>query len=1068
MRMDGLRNRWLPTPKEASLRTEKFCWAAIIVLLLSQAIGQAQSTNGTISGTVKDATGAVLPGTKVVLLNQETGISRTVQADAAGHYSAPSLSLGNYQVTGSLEGFQTEVRKGIVLTVGRQAIVNFELAVGAVTETVEVTGEAPLVETTSSSLGALVDDRTIRDLPLNGRSYEQLALLQPGVIKLGGGTTKDPMQYGSGARFSVAGGRSDTNSFLMDGTDIVGATNSVSGGASGMNMGVDTIREFKILTNSFAAEYGRSAGAIITAVTRSGTNSLHGSGFEFLRNSRLDARNFFDPGKTPPFRRNQFGGTVGGPIRRDKTFFFGGYEGLREGLATTGSAFVPSLNVRRGILPSQTVTVDPKVAPFLNLYPPPNGRDFGDGTAEFLSAPLVVTRDYSFMGRVDHQLNESTSIFGRYQFDDDGLTIPGNIPTFESLNAGRRQYATIQANSVLSPTVLNHFHFAFNRTIANEDTLPTEALGPQFSFVPGLPMGLVQIGAAEGIGATRSISNLGTSGTVPRDVHYNLWEWADDVSYIKGSHSLKTGLNIKRMQANMCMNTNLRGVYTFPTLDRLVTNQASQLAVVGVGQDACRGYRQTFGAAYVQDDFSVTPRLTLNLGFRWEAVTDPTEANGRVSNIIRPTDPELTILGSFFKVGKKNFEPRVGFAWRLNESGTTVLRVGGGIFHNHTLPSAYAVNVSKLPPFFTNLIALNPAFPDGVGAARAGGAAPALFTMAVNQKELAKYQHNLSIQQELGNNTVVELAYAGAKTDHIIRFTEQNSPIPTILPDGRKCFNFISGGNQNPLCPNGATARHNRNFANIRIQSSDTNAFYSSFTVTLRRQISSGFRYQAFYTWSRATDTISGVATGDERRSAATSLDADDWKRDWGLSSFDARHNFVFNLNYPLPLQFDSKALRAVLGGWEVSSIGTFTSGQPFTVRLGGNASRNQDALAPDRPDLKPGANNNPVLGGADRYFDPTVFSLPAPGTYGNVGRNTIIGPGVANLDLSLIKSFPFREGGAVQFRAEFFNIFNHANFGLPAPVALEISGAIRGSAGRIIDTVTASRQIQFGLKISF
>ena len=1035
-------------------------------------LASSQATDGTMSGTVSDSSGAVLPGAEVVILNEETGLSRTVRTDAAGRYSAPALSLGRYRITASLSGFQTEIRSGIQMTVGRQAVVNFALAVGAVTESVEVTGEAPLVEATTSGLGGLVDDRTIRDLPLNGRSFEQLALLESVVVRMGGGTAKDLLQYGSGVRFSVAGGRSDTNSFLLDGTDIAGQSNGVPGGASGTNAGVDMLREFRILTNSYAAEYGRSAGSVTTAVTRSGTNSLHGSVFEFLRNSALDARNFFDSqdldgdghADVPPFRRNQFGGTIGGPIQQDKTFFFGGYEGLREGLATTGSAFVPTLAVRRGILPTQTISVDPKVAPFLDLYPAPNGRDFGDGTAEFLSAPLVVTRDDTFLVRVDHQLSDSHSLFARYQFDDDGVTVPGNIPTFEDVQEGRRQYSTVQFNSVLSPTLLNHFHFAFNRTVAITDTLPTVELGPEFSFAPGLPIGVIQIGAAEGISSTRAVSNLGTSGTAPRDAHYNLWEWADDVTYIKGAHSLKTGFVIRRMQDNTCMNTSLRGVYTFSSLDSLITNRPSRLAIVGVGQDACRGYRQSISGAYIQDDYTVIPRLTLNLGFRWEATTDPTESTGRISNIIRPTDPEVSLLGSFFKVGKKNFEPRVGFAWQLNDAGTSVLRAGGGIFHNHILPSTYAVNVGKLPPFFTNLNANNPDFPDGVAAARASGV-PALFTMDVNQKALTKYQYNLSIQHEVAANTMVEVAYAGAKSAHIIRFGEYNSPIPTYLSDGSKCFNY-SGGN--PLCPNGATTRHNRNFSNIRQQTSDTNAFYSSLTFKLRRQSPSGLRYQASYTWSRATDTISGVATGDERRSGATSLDVDDWQRDWGLSSFDARHNFVFNVNYPIPLQFNSTALSAVLGGWEVSSIGTFTTGQPLTVRLGGNHSANQDALAPDRPNLNPGANNNPVLGGPDRYFDPTVFSLPARGTLGNLGRNTVIGPGFANLDFSLFKSFPLGEAKSVQFRSEFFNIFNRANFGLPTPVALETSGALRGNAGRITETVTTSRQIQFGLKVIF
>ena len=1051
-------------------------------------MGLAQVTTGTISGTVKDSTGAVLPGTKVVVLNQETGIARTVQADAAGHYSAPSLGLGNYQVTAGLEGFQTEVHKGIVLTVGREAIVDFQLSVGAMTQTVEVTGEAPLVESTTSSLGSLVDDRTIRDLPLNGRSFDQLALLQPGVIAMGGGTVNNSFLYGTGRRFSVAGGRSDTNGFLLDGTDINDHSNSTPGGAGGTNMGVDTIGEFKILTNAFSAEYGRAAGAITSAVTRSGTNEFHGSAFEFIRNSRLDARNFFDAGSSPPpFKRNQFGGVWGGPIQKDKTFFFTGYEGLRQGLGTTRISTVPALAARQGFLPGGVVVpVNPSVVPFLGLYPPPNGRDFGDGTAEFSYAPTVVTNQDYFLGRVDHQLNEKTSVFGRYSFDNDGVNSPDQLPGFATITKGRRQYSTIQANSVLSPTVLNHFHFAYNRSYQIIDDLPTISLGPQFSFIPGLPIGAINVGGAvvgAAAGAGRTLTTIGTNNSTPRMYAYNLFEWGDDFSVIKGKHSLKSGVNIRRLRENTSGNTSLKGQYTFTTFNNLLTAQPSNLQAVAVGQNAYRGFRQTMEGVYVQDDVSVSSRLTLNLGLRWEATTDPTEVNGMISNLLSPSDPQATILGRFFSIGKKNLDPRVGFAWRLNESGKTVLRAGAGIFHNHVLPYVYALNVSKIPPFYSLLSASNPSFPNGYQQLGTGGR-PQIFTVASRVKELAKYQYNLSIQQQIAKDTVVEVAYVGSKANHIFRFGEQNTPVPTLLPDGRKCFNFISGGNPNPLCPNGATARQNPNFDTIRVFYSDANSLYNGVTITLKQKSFSGVQYQVFYTFSKAMDTISSTAGGDSTRDAPDSLDPGDPGRDWGPSDFNAKHNLVFSFTYPLPLQVQSKALGAVLGGWSINGIGTFTTGQPFTLRLPLNQSRNGDLLNPDRPDLKPGANNNPIEGRSagcggvipagqklrtpDRWYDPCGFQLPLAGTYGNLGRNTVIGPGVANLDLSIEKSFPLRENTDVAFRAEFFNIINHANFGLPNTAAVTAAGLPNASAGRITGTLNSSRQIQFGLKISF
>ena len=517
---------------------------------------------------------------------------------------------------------------------------------------------------------------------------------------------------------------------------------------------------------------------------------------------------------------------------------------------------------------------------------------------------------------------------------------------------------------------------------------------------------------------------------------------------------MKAGAVIRRIRDNTSQNTNLRGSYTFNTFNALLAGQPASFQAVQVGEDAYRGLRQTMAAVYGQDDINLTSRVTLNIGLRWDAVTDPTEANGKMSNLLHPLDPQLTVLGRFFDIGKKTFEPRAGFAWRLNERGTTVLRAGGGVFHNHTLPVVYALQVNKLPPFYNLFIANNPTFPDGYTALIAGGLAR-LIIINPTVKELAKDQYNVSIEQQMFKDMVIEVAYVGSKANHVYRFRESNTPVPVTLPDGQKFF------------PVGAP-RANPVFDSIRVMTSDTNAIFNGLTITVKKKSSTGLQYQAFYTYSKAMDAISGVATGDQSRDAATSLDPTNWKRDWGPSVFDARHNFVFNFTYPLPFRFSSRMVTAALGGWNLKSIGTFTAGQPFTPHLATNNSRNGDILAPDRPNLKPGANDNPVLGGPDRYYDPSVFALPLPGTYGNLGRNTIIGPGVANLDLSIEKNFKVRESKELQFRAELFNVMNHPNFDLPNTSALTAAGAPNSSAGRVTRTVTTSRQIQFGLKLNF
>jgi carboxypeptidase family protein/TonB-dependent receptor-like protein len=1052
-----------------------------LLVFLSGGITKAQVTTGTISGTVKDSSGAVLPGAKVVVLNEETGISRTVAADAAGRYSAMSLSLGNYRVTGTLEGFQTEVRIGILLTVGREAVVDLSLAVGAVTQTVEVKGEAPLVESTTASLGSLVDDRTIRALPLNGRSYDQLALLQPGVILTSPGIIAGSVfLYGTGKRFSVGGQRSGSNSFLLDGTDINDQANGTPGGAAGTNLGVDTIREFKIFTNSFKAEYGHSSGSVVTAVTRSGTNTLHGTAFEYIRNSALDARNFFDVTSSPPsFKRNQFGGVLGGPIKKDKTFIFGGYEGLRQGLGTTLIATVPTLLARQGILPTGTVQVNPASVPFLNLYPLPNGRDFGDGTGEFLSSPTIVTNEDNFMVRVDHQLNDKTGIFGRYTFDNDSLNNPLSIPPQVILLASRRQYTTLQANSILSPKALNNFRSAFNRTHSIADQLFIPDPGPQVDFIPGQLLGTLQIGAINNAGS-RAITALGAAnGQGAFAWAYNIFEWGDDFSYVTGKHSLKTGADIQRIQDNTKQTQQLRGTYTFTTFNDFLAGRPANLqASSPLGITPYWGLRQTLYAVYGQDDYTVNSRLTLNLGLRWETTTDPIAVNGQMAILPSPAATNTVISDRFFSIGKKNFEPRVGLAWRLNASGKTVLRAGGGIYHNQILPALYSSQAS-IPPFFGTLSATNPPFPNGYQILKPGAALINLKAMPPVDKVPVNDQYNVSLQQEIFRNTVVQVAYAGDHSNHLFGDREADTAIPTICP-AAPCPAGLPGGTK--YFPAGAP-RLNPAWAGIRLYSFNSNSVYNSVTVTLRRQSSSGFVGQIFYTFSKAMDEGSNGTTSDSVRSPSALLDPANRARDWGLSEFDSRHAVVANFSYPVPFRAGSNALGAVVNGWTLDGIGTFTAGLPFTARLAAAVSRDLSTQFSERPDLKPGASQNPnsgtsagcpgfpagtKLGGPGNFYDPCSFSLPLAGTYGNLGRNTIIGPGVADVDLALEKNFKLREKVNVTFRAELFNIMNHANLGLPNTTPLAAGGAASPSAGRITYTTTSARQLQFALRINF
>ncbi|OFW36409.1 MAG: hypothetical protein A3J28_07105 [Acidobacteria bacterium RIFCSPLOWO2_12_FULL_60_22] len=1045
----------------------------LLGLILYGQLAWAQVNTATISGTVRDQSGAVLPGANVVIQNQDTGISRTVTTNTAGRYSAAALGLGNYQVTAQVQGFQSQARSGVVLTVGREAVVDFTLTVGAVTQTVEVSGEAPLVELTNANLGGLVDDRTIRDLPLNGRSYDQLALLQPGIVQYG--TAGGSFNGGSGNnKFSAAGNRSYSNSFLLDGTDINDSSNQTPGGSSGTNLGVDTIREFKIVTNTFSAEYGRASGAVVSAVTRSGTNELHGSVFEFLRNSALDARNFFDVDEHPPFRRNQFGGVLGGPIQRDQTFFFAGYEGLRQALSTTTFALVPTPAVRNGLLPDgRVIQVAEVIKPYLNLWPEPNHGIFKDPATgrdtfvgEYVAAPNAITRDDYFMGRVDHQLTAATNLFGRYSFDDDSTDSPRPTGTFTNVNIARRQYVTLQGNTVFTPTLLNAFRFALNRAAQFQDDVPTDENGKTLSFIPGQPTGLIEIGENSGIG---TLTNVGASSTTPRFWVYNLWEWGDDLTYVQGKHTLKWGGVARRIQSNNNVQTDVRGGYVFPTVEALLLARPSQYSGTPLGEDGYKGIRQTMFGFYGQDDFKVNQRLTLNLGLRWEMITDPTEVNHKVSNLLHWNDPEVTAypnLKAFFETGKKNFQPRFGFAWQMDERASRVLRAGFGMYHDLLVPFYFNQQTSKYPPFYHRArirpTASRPVpFPNAAAIIQSGD------IPLVQMEPLAPFLHsptkfnfNLSLQQQFGGRGVVEVAYVGSQARHIMRYYQINSPFYQIV-NGQK------------FRPN--TVRRNPNFDRVRLKSTDSNSHYNGLQFKVARTSTSGTQFQVTYTFSKVMDQQGGLLTADNgQRDGSTTMDPEDTTRDWGRAAHDATHNFTANFTYPVPFRFTSRAASLALGGWEITGIARLMAGQPLTPQLSFDNSRTGDSGAGDRPDLVPGKSQNPILGTPDRWYDPTAFSRPTPGTYGNLGRNTVIGPGLANFDLSLFKRFNVTENANVQFRAELFNVFNHANFGLPnaAPIVQAASDprgwSYNPSGGRVSDTVGTNRQIQFGLKFVF
>lgn len=1041
-----------------SYKTDRRSWFLLVIFLLATSAAPAQQTQATISGTVRDESSGVVPGATVTITHVETGISRTVISDEAGRYAAPQLSLGEYRVQAELQGFQAVVHTGIRLTMGREAVIDLTLKVGEITNKIEVTGEAPLVERTTATLSGLVDEKQVKELPLNGRDYMQLARNQQGVQWYRSSVSSQTT--GIGVRISVGGGRDNQNAFLMDGTDINDSSNSTPGGAGGSSLGVETIREFQILTNAYSAEFGRNSGGVINIVTRAGTNEFHGTLYEFLRNSSLDAKNFFDPlnTKIPAYKRNQFGAMVTGPIRQEKTFFMANYEGLRERLGLSRVVRVPGANARLGRLPSGQVPVSDLVKPFLALLPLPNGQSFSDGTGEYLSSPTQPLNQYLLVGRIDHRLSDKDTLFGRYTRDISDRTTPDGHGLLNSDFVVRNQYVTLEEQHVVSPRLLNTVRFGFSRSLSSAFNENIGTIDPSLASIPG---GLIAAISVSGI------TGFGTNSLIPRTFVTNTFDIQHHMNWSVGRHAIKFGENAKRFQDNDVYSRSRNGNFTFLSLADFLQDKASTVEIEAPGTDDIRGVRQSLYGFYVQDDFKPTSRLSVNMGLRYEFITVPWEVNGKSANVRKVLDPTWTIGPIFANPSLKNFGPRLGIAWDPFGNGKTSVRLGAGIFYDQCV-SAYTTQIISLsPPFFINANIANPPFPNVLPAiGKASGAIRVLAT-DYNLGNPRRAQYNLSIQRELTAGLVFNAGYVGSQSRQQLNLIDEaNTAYGTYLPDGRKFFNQSPA----PRLP-----RRNPNFQNINFRATGGNSSFNSMQLGLNKRYSSGALLQFSYTYSK------NLSFGDILRAATSDnngdniVDPDRWDR--GPSEFDIRHNVV--VNYVLELPFGpgkrwrtnmSGVEAAVLGGWQLSSLASFASGPPFGVNLGFDRARAQvrSGGGGQRPDLKPGSSSNPVLGGPNQYFDPSSFLLPPEGYLGTLGRNTLVGPGLTNFDFSLSKRLTMGEKRTLSFRAEFFNLFNHANYDVPSSVTVFLSTGPASGVGRITRTITTSRQVQFGLKFVF
>ena len=837
------------------------------------------------------------------------------------------------------------------------------------------------------------------------------------------------------------------------------------GSAAGITLGVDTVREFRVLANSYSAEYGRSAGGVVTVVTRSGSNQFQGGGFLFHRNSALDARNYFDRNVTdptqesgpPPFTRYQYGFTLGGRIRQNKTFFFLGYEGLQEKLTTTRIAVVPNALARQGIIqnlgrvgqPLVQVAVPAIVQPWLNVYPLPNGRDHGNGTADLVfEANRTVDQNYLSL-RIDHAFSDNHRIFGRYTLDPSELTSPQQTPLEINRVTARNQYLTVQFDSVLSSTLVNTLRFGLNRSVTSEIAEFTGLDPERLTFVPGVSF--VQGGDLTVTG----LSRLGFYLT-PKALRYTMPEISNDLTFATARHTFKTGVLVKLISDfNGSVNARAGRSQIRGGLWDFMRGVNVDFIMEWPGRDQDRLWQYNYLGFYVQDDWRLTPRFTLNLGVREEFLTSPNEADGKCSNVTELMATEFTVGCPFFETFKNNWAPRVGFAWDVKGDARLVVRGGGGLFYD--LPfSTYWRAAGRFGAPYTIIYAST--------ARQNFGALPDLTTPPTRGFEVRTQsytattfssQYNVSVQSEVRPGTAVTLGYMGSLGRNLIRSGQINTRPYTVMPDGRKLY-ALTGPRLNPL------------FNDIRLQQTDASSDYNALVASIDQRFGAAVRFQGSYTFSRTmteADTVFGI---DFSGGDIATRDPWDPSTDRGLAGYHVAHVFSFNGTYELPFKGDGP-LGGFASGWQVSGIVSATSGVPFSVITAQLVDGTTGGTPYRPPDLAAGASNNPVLGGPDRYFDDSGFVLPAPGYYGNLGRNTIMGPGLFTADLLVAKTTTLKGNANLQFRAEIFNLFGRVNFANPTQRQIFNSAGVRNPlAGRIESTSTKSRQIQLGVRVNF
>lgn len=1092
----------------------------LLLCLLACSIARAQVTTADLIGRIEDNSGAAVRGVKVTLTNDATAVSRSVVTDDGGNYVFTALQPGRYTLRAEAAGFRKIERGNIELQVNQRAHIDLELQVGEVSDTVRIEGTAPLLESQSSVLGSVIQERQVQDLPLNGRNFVQLAILSPGVSGASFGmrgtimSGSRPDDLRPGTELFVNGNRESSNNYLYDGID----NNDRLTLAIVVRPAVEAIKEFKIQTNLFSAEQGRNPGGQVDVVTKSGGNELHGAVYEFLRNNALDANNFFSNRagqRRPPFKQNQFGGAIGGPIIKSRTFFFGDYDGFRQRQGRVFVNTVPTLKMRQGDFsevaggifdPATTVQNgtaftrqqfanniipqnrwDPVTAKLINAYPLPTSSALVNNLT---TAPTRKQDWDQYDVRVDHNQSERDTFFTRYSWSKTATTNPftfpavtlpgiskavgiGNEDTFAGTSTLRAHHVVVNWVRVLSPRMMLDLRAGYNRfqlDFTQADVASGDQLGNKLG-VPNSNQQEQQNGLP--IFSPAGYTGIGHSRSLPILRRENTFQYVGNLTFTGSAHTIKTGLDVRRRHLTEYQTNRGNGRFNFaPNITNNPANNTGGSAVAAfllgapslIEQDyllAWVGIRGTEYSAYVADDWRATKKLTFNLGLRYELDTPFSEVANRWANF-DPTTATVLIAGrngvsksAGVNTFKKGFAPRFGFAYQLGDK--TVVRGGAGIFWNTAGHGGNALRLQRHVPFgpiysfspgnFFVTRRVSDGFPTipPLNLALADTPSGSVIGVDPNYQPGYAQQFNLTVQHELPSSLLLKASYVGNLGRHLDTSFNLNQAVP-----GAGAVN-----NRRPFFGVRPT------LADVTWAVSDGLAAYHAFQFSAEKRLTHGLNGLLSYTWGHSIDTVGQNFGGGA--DGPLPQDPRNRRADRGNSPFDIRHRLTIAWNYSLPIGKGRKWLgnggpaAYALGGWQVNGINTFQTGLPFTPTLNSPTVNTGTGSRPNR--IGEGTVSNPTV---EKWFDPAAFTTPAQFTFGNSGRNILYGPGRVNFDFSVFKEFPLTERLKLQFRTEFFNMFNTPQFDLP------IAAIGAGNAGTITAIVGTPRQIQFGLKLVF